>query len=424
MPDKFLGTHRLVLTALSAAFFSLLAWAYLAEIDIVVSAHGKLTPVSFVRVSQPVEGGVIREVKVRDGQSVQAGDILIELDPLYASEDARSSDKLAGRLRMQLARIDAELTGTPFVPDTKDETLKAAVLGEYTMRRQALASALAEANAAQQKAASDVQTAQERLTRAQQLLPLVAKQSKMQQDLLSQGFVSDAAATDKLKELVDARQELATQESARLSAKAAAAQANSAAQRVTADYRRQLAAERAQAASDLSTAEADVSKKAHRLTQTTLRAPVAGTVNGLSALSVGQVVSAGATLLTVVPKSEPLRFEGWVRNEDAGYVAPGMPAKVKVTAFPFQKYGWAEAEVAWLGVDSETPESMRNAQGEPLFYRARFTLKSQGLIRDGQTYEFKPGMQAAGDVQVGKRTLVEYLTSPVRKVLLEAAREK
>ena len=422
--DRFLGTHRLFIAALSAAFFAFLAWAFFAEIDIVVSAQGKLAPVSFVRVAQPVEGGVVRAIRVKDGETVAAGVALVELDPLFASEDAKSSALQTDRLKLQLKRIEAELVGLPFVPTVGSETLRTAALNEYTLRRQALSSALAEGQAAVDKASSDAGTAEERLARAQQMLPLVAKQSDMQQALLAQGFVSDAAATDKLRDLVDAKQELAAQVAGGQAARAAVAQAQASIARIQADYRKQLATERAQALGDLGTADTESTKREHRLLQTTLVAPVAGTVNGLAALSVGQVVSTGASLLTVVPKDEALRMEGWVRNEDAAYVAPGMPAKVKVAAYPFQKYGWVEAEVAWLGVDAETPESMRNAQGEPLFYRVRFTLKRQSLSRDGKPYELKPGMQAVGDIQIGKRTLVEYLTSPVRKVLLEAAREK
>jgi HlyD family secretion protein len=422
--ERFIGTHRLFIAALSAAFFAFVGWAFFAEIDTVVSAQGKLAPVSFVRVAQPVEGGVIRAIRVKDGETVAAGATLLELDPLYAAEDAKSSGSQLDRLKLQLARIDAELAGASFAPREGPEALRVAALNEYALRKQALATSLAEARAAAERATSDARTADEQLSRARQLLPLVAKQSGMQQELLSQGFVSDAAATDKLRELVDARQELAARQAAVQSSRAGVAQAQAAIARVHADYRRQLAAERAQVIADLATAEAESAKRSHRLQQTALTAPVAGTVNGLAALSVGQVVSAGSTLLTVVPQGEALRLEGWLRNEDAAYVAPGMPAKVKAAAYPFQKYGWVEAEVSWIGVDAETPESMRNAQGEPLFYRVRFDLKRQALTRGGQSYVLKPGMQAVGDIQIGKRTLVEYLTSPMRKVLLEAAREK
>jgi HlyD family secretion protein len=421
---SFLPTHRLFIVALTAAFFAFVAWAFLAQIDIVANAQGKLAPVSFVRVAQPAEDGVVRAVRVRDGQVAAAGDVLVEMDPLYAREDVRAAEVQAERLRLQLDRIDAELAGQPFSPAAGAADLRSSAVAEYVLRRQALSASLAEASAAEARASSDRATVQERLRQAEQTLPLVGKQARQQDELRAQGFVSDAAATDKDKEFVAAKQELAAQRSAVQSAEAAIAQARSATARVQADYRRQLAVERAQALTELNTLESDLAKKGHRLTQLALKAPVGGTVNGLASLAPGQVVKAGQALLSIVPEGERLRFEGWLRNEDAAYVAPGMPAKVKLAAYPFQKYGWVEGEVSWLGVDSETPDSMRNAQGEPLFYRVRIELHAQELHRDGQAYVARPGMQAIGDVQIGKRTLFEYLTSPVRKTLLEAAREK
>lgn len=139
---------------------------------------------------------------------------------------------------------------------------------------------------------------------------------------------------------------------------------------------------------------------------------------------VGQVVPSGTTLLEVVPRDEPLMLEGWVRNEDAGFVVPGMPVKVKLAPYPFQKYGLLEGTVQWVGADSETPESMRNVAGELLFYRVRVVLNAQQLERDGKVFEARPGMQAVADIQVGRRSLFEYLTSPLKKTVLEAARER
>lgn len=419
-----MNTHRKVGAAITAAFTAFTLWAFLAEIDIVASAQGKLAPISFVRVSQPAEGGVIRSIRVRDGETVAAGAVLVELDPVAAAQDERSSAQQAERLELQIERIDAELTGRAFEPTKGSAENRAAVLEEHETRMRALAAAQTEATAAVDRATSDVRTTQERLTQAERRLPLVSKQSDMLQTLRSQGFASEKDATDKLKDLVDAQQELAVQTAALRANKAAVGQAQAALERVQAEYRQRLTTERAQAVADLNPARAEMAKRGHRLSQTKLTAPVAGTVNGLSSLAPGQVVGTGASLLSIVPKDEPLRFEGWVRNEDAAYVLPGMPAKVKVAAYPFQKYGWADAEVSWIGVDSETPESMRNAQGEHLFYRVRLNLKRQALTRDGKTYSLTPGMQAVGEIQIGKRTLVEYLTSPVRKVLLEAARER
>lgn len=422
-PTHFLPAHRAFISALVAAFFALLGWASFARLDIVVVATGKLNPAGFVQVSQPPEEGVLLRVLVKDGDSVSRGQPLLELDPGYAAADVNTVEQQRAKLELQLQRVQAELEGKPFLPSLSSPLSQAAVL-EYTLRRQALAAALTEADASQVRAGADENTAKERLRQAEQLLPLVARQAEQQAQLREQGFVSEAAVADKEKEFVAARQELAAQRSSVLAAGAARGQAAASRTRILGEYRKQLAAEQTQAEAELAGLESDIEKRQHRLSQLVLKAPVDGVVNGLSDLAPGQVVRAGQTLLSIVPKGEPLLFEGWLRNEDAAYGAPGMPVKVKVSPYPFQKYGWVEGEITWIGVDAETPESLRNAQGEPLFYRVRVKLARQALTRDGQDYALKPGMQAVADVQVGDRTLVEYLTSPVKKTLLEAAREK
>lgn len=435
--DKFLATHRLLVTSLAAAFAAAFSWACWAELDIVAIAEGRVQPVTTVRVSQPVEGGVVREVLVQDGQRVQAGTPLVLLDPLPAEQDATASRTQQARLQIQLQRIDAELGRQSFSPApaaalpgsagaaaTADVALREAALREYALRRQALAAATAEARAAYEKASSDALAAQERLVQAQRRLPLVTKQLEMQQALRAQGFVSEKEVNDRLKDHVDAQQELAAQLKAVQSARSGATQAEAAMARVEGDYRKQLASERAQAAAELAAADAEAAKRGHRLSQTTLVAPIAGTVNGVGVLSPGQVVAAGASLLSVVPLGTPLRFEGWLKNEDAPYVLSEMPTRVKVAAYPFQKYGWLEGSVSWRAVDAETPEALRNVQGEHLLYKVRVSLASQSLVRDGKRVELQPGMQATADVVIGKRTLMEYLLNPARKVLSEAARER
>ena len=434
--DKFLATHRLLVTSLAAAFAAAFSWACWAELDIVAIAEGRVQPVTTVRVSQPAEGGVVREVLVQDGQHVQAGTPLVSLDPLPAEQDAVASRSQQARLRVQLQRIDAELSGQPFSPApaaalgsagtaaASDLALREAALREYALRRQALAAATAEARAAYEKASSDALAVQERLVQAQRRLPLTTKQLEMQQALRAQGFVSEKEVNDRLKDHVDAQQELAAQLKAVQSARSGVTQAEAAMARVEGDYRKQLASERAQAAAELAAADAEAAKRGHRLSQTTLVAPIAGTVNGVGALSPGQVVAAGASLLSVVPQGTPLRFEGWLKNEDAPYVLSEMPTRVKVAAYPFQKYGWLEGSVSWRAVDAETPEALRNVQGEHLLYKVRVSLASQSLVRDGKRVELQPGMQATADVVIGKRTLMEYLLNPARKVLSEAARER
>lgn len=421
---SFLPVHRGFLLALVAAFGALLAWSWLAEIDIVATAQGKLEPAGFVQSIQPAENGVVRRVLAKDGDQVAAGQPLAELDPAYAGADVSSTASEREALRLRLARIEAELEGLPFLPTSSDSALLAAAVSEYEARRKALQASLSEADAALRKAHADQSQASARYAQASQLLPMVAKQSAQQQELRAQGFLSEAAALDKDKELLAARQDQTAQASAVSAASAALEQAAAARERVLQAYRQQLTAEQTQAQEQLAALSAEQTKHSHRLEQLTLRAPVSGTVNGIAKLAPGQVVNAGQTVMSLVPAGQALQFDGWLRNEDAAFVTPGMPVRVKAAAYPFQKYGWVDGTVAGLGVDSEVPESMRNVQGEPLFYRMRVELSAQALSRNGETFALKPGMQAIADVQIGTRTLAEYLTSPLRKVALEAARER
>lgn len=415
--QSFLRLHRLGILFLATSFGSFILWATLADLDIVVTAQGKLVPVNFVQVAQPAESGIVRRVLVADGDTVKAGQPLIEMDPVFAQADSKSAEAEASLLRQQLTRITAEQSGA--APNLTDPQ----VLSDYLARRAAYQAAQAEARGTLALAQANLETARQERSKAASLSPVARQQAEMLETLAASGFVSRAALNDKRFGRIEAEQEEQVRVRAVVAAEAAVQQAQAALSRVEADYQRQLAAERTDVASRLAQAEATLSKSAHREALTVLRAPVAGVVTGMSVKSANQVVGAGTVLLSLVPQGEPLRFEGWMRNEDSAFVTPDMPAKVKLSAYPFQKYGWLAGNVTWLGVDSETPESMRNVSGEPLFYRVRVEVP-QTLLGKAGKLALKPGMQAIADVQVGTRTPFEYLISPVRKVALEAARER
>lgn len=415
--DSFLAAHRLMMWALIAAFAVFCLWAAIGRVDIVVTAQGKLTPTASVPVAQPVVGGVVRRILVNDGESVASGQSLIELDAVSEHEAQAAAAAEVRSLNLQLKRLDAELQGRE--PDIED----ASVLAEFRSRRAAQEALLKEALRQRDSADAELATAEQRQAKAQALAPVAARQAAMLETLLASRFVSEAAHNEKLLARIETTRELAVQERAVATAAALRKQADAGVEKVRAAYRQQLSIERNDVVLRLAKGEAALAQATHRSGLQVLRAPVAGRVTGLRVFSPGRVVAAGETLVSVVPAADPLRFEGWLRNEDTSFIVPGMPVRVKLAAYPFQKYGWLEGELTWLGVDAEVPESMRNSQGEPLFYRARISLSKQSLGPE-QQIALRAGLQGAGDIQVGTRTLFEYLTSPLRKVVLEAARER
>lgn len=318
-----------------------------------------------------------------------------------------------------MARIDAELGNKPLPGG-----LSAAASVEFAARKAAYDAARTEAQLAALKASAELQAAQAEMARLRDLELFASKQERMNVSLKQQGFISEAAFDEKQRDARDAQNRMASQAKTLTALASASQQAQAALLRVQTEYQKALVVEQAQVLAELSKVSSELAKAEHREALTELKSPVSGTVNSLAVKTPGQVVQPGAVLLSVVPESESLIAEVWVRNEDAGFVSPDMPVKVKLATFPFQKYGWIEGKVKWIGADSETPETMRNAAGEILFYRARVSLSRQHLEREGKHFEAKPGMQVVSDLQLGERTLLEYLTSPLKKTVLEAARER
>jgi HlyD family secretion protein len=164
-----------------------------------------------------------------------------------------------------------------------------------------------------------------------------------------------------------------------------------------------------------------------------LRAPQAGVVKDLATHTVGTVASPGAILMTLVPEGDKLVAEVWVSNQDVGFVRTGQPAKLKLTAFQFQKYGMIEGKVAHVNADAtEAPSANtrsdaltgRDRPMGQLAFRTLVELESQDLAAEGRRYALAAGMQVAGEIHLGTRSVIEYVLSPVQKAWHEAARER
>ncbi len=171
----------------------------------------------------------------------------------------------------------------------------------------------------------------------------------------------------------------------------------------------------------------------HRQRLLELKAPQSGLIKDLATHTPGTVVSPGTILMTLVPQGETLRAEVWVSNQDIGFVKAGQRVKVKLAAFPFQRYGMLDARVAQVSGDAtEAPSANtrsdalfgRDRPMGPLTFRAIVELDTQHLENGGTKYVLSPGMQVVAEIKLGERTLLEYLLSPVQKVVHEGARER
>ena len=200
--------------------------------------------------------------------------------------------------------------------------------------------------------------------------------------------------------------------------------------RVTSEYRQQLLTERVEAQAALDKAREELAKQQHRGKLNELRAPQDGVIKDVATYTVGAVVAAGTVLMSLVPVDENLVAEVFIRNEDVGFVHEGQHVKVKLAAYPFQKYGMIDGTVLRISADAAQPD----AKGEQQHpddertdlspYKAVVRLDRQTLGNQATGWSLAPGMQVSAEIREGERTVMEYLLSPVSKTIQEAGRER
>lgn len=430
-PPPLAGWMLRVLIALLAA---VILWAVFGRLDIVAVADGKLVPSSYLKIVQPAEQGIVKEILVREGEKVDEGQVLIRMDAALTDADVKVIQVEFNNKRLALRRIDAELAGEPVLQHEDDPArLFDRISAQYAANVRAYKSALAQERSLLDKSRNDLAAAEAIKAKLAQVLPHFIEQERAFEKLTKDGFAGRIMYTDKQRERIEKEQDLRTQEFTIRSNRALIAQSEEKIAQITAEYRRQLQTERVEVAAQMERAGQELAKLSHRHALLELRAPQTGVVKDLATHTAGTVAAPGTILMTLVPEGDKLVAEIWISNQDVGFVREGQRAKLKVTAFQFQKYGLLDGKVAHVNVDAtEAPSantrsdalSGRDRPMGPLAFRALVELAEQQLIADGERYALQPGMQVAGEIHLGTRSILEYLLSPVQKAFHEAARER
>ncbi len=423
-----------VLRALLALLACVLLWAAFGPLDIVAVADGKLVPSGYLKIIQPSEQGIVREILVQEGEKVSPGQVLIRMDPVLTSADVKTIRAEYDNRRLALRRIEAQLLRKNFSAQKDDPPdLYAQVAAQHAANVRAYENALAQERSLLDKARQDLAAALETKTKLEQVLPHYVEQEKAFEKLTRDGFAGRILYTDKRRERIEKEQDLRAQEFVIRSNRALIDQSEKKIAQISADYRRQLQTERVETAAQYEKARQELAKQAHREQLLELRAPEAGTVKDLATHTIGTVAMPGTILMTLVPGGEQLLAEVWVSNQDVGFVREGQPVKIKLAAFQFTKYGMLEGSVRKVSADAtEAPSpntrsdalTGRDRPMGPLAYRAIVELKNQYLEADATRYPLAAGMQVAAEINLGTRTVLEYLLSPVRKAFHEAGRER
>ena len=421
---------RAVLYAALALFGLMLVWAIFGRLDIVAVTQGKLVPQSFLKIVQPAEPGIVREILVQEGDTVREGQVLARMDTRLSDADLGIVRAELARRDLQLRRIEAELSGAPLRRKPEDaKELFSQVDAQHRARRQAYIDALGSEQALLAKARQDLKSAMEVESKLKQTTPIFGEQARAWDQLAKEGFAGRLMALDRQRTHVEAQQDLLAQGHAVASLKATIEQTGKRIAQIDSNYRQQLHNERAEAEAAHAKLSQDWEKQQHRHTLLELKAPQTGVVKDLATHTAGTVVAPGTILLTLVPHDEPLVAEVWVANADAGFVQERQKARVKLAAYPFQKYGMLDGVVRQMSADTldrndNNNAAPRSAMPQQAAYRALIELGASALESNGQRLRLVPGMLVNAEIHLGTRSVIEYLLSPVQRVAHEAGRER
>lgn len=417
-PPSPLG--RAVLLVVMLLFAAGIAWATLSHIDTVAVARGKLVPGGRSKVIQPLESGIIRAIRVRDGQAVRKGAVLIELDPTPTTADYQrlTSERVAAQV--QVARLRALLADQESLPPVTGADAQLVALQEQLLRDQR-AEHEGRLRAAQllieQREAAVAGTRTE-IERLETLVPMFTERAEAFKKLLAGEFIARLQYLEVEAQRVTAVQQLAGQRERLTQDIAAVREAEKQREVIASEFRRARLGELSEWETRSRSLTEEVAKASQRSAIQRLLAPIDGVVQQLAVHTQGGVVTPAQALLVVVPRDAVLEAEAWLENKDVGFVRPGQTVELKVDTFPFTRHGTVTGTVTTVSGEAVQVESVG------LVYAMRVSLGRAAIEADGLPVTLLPGMAVTVEVRTGERRLIEYFLSPLLRASRETARER
>ncbi|WP_126978665.1 HlyD family efflux transporter periplasmic adaptor subunit [Frigidibacter oleivorans] len=367
-------TARRTVHVVAATVGIAILWAAIAQIDEITRGDGRVIPFRRMQTIQSLEGGILSELMVREGDIVRQGEVLAKLDPTQFRSAFMQAQAEIEVLEAEIARLEAEVMEQAEIDfGAEVSAIEATELRLFTARRT--------------KLTESVETLEmERDTIRQQIditAPLAAKGSVSQIDLLKLRQ-QEATALGKISEIRNA-------------------------------YVQDAYSDLAERRAKLVSLQQSIVQKQDQLQRTEIRSPVEGRVNNVNITTLGGVVQPGESIMEVTPIDDQLLIEAKVLPRDVAFVAPGMPASVKITAYDYSVYGDLRGTVTQISEDTVEEDT---AQGPQDFYRVMVQTDQAYLERFGEQYPIRPGMVAQVDIENGKRSVLSYLTRPLLRARL------
>ena len=431
-----------LLLCICAAFTVALVWSYFGRLDIHAVAIGKIQPSGRSKVVQPLEPGKVVAVHVENGSAVRTGDLLVELDPTETGADrealARDVEALtaeAARRKVSVAAAlgrDLEKRQIPFAANTSDmirrreEGLFSTEIAQLASSQASLKAQLAEKQATRQKLLLGVDA-------RQNLIALSRERVAMRQTLNEQGAGSRALIIESEQLLQQHLVADAQDRGQLIETDAAVISLERKVEETISQFVSDQTQKLAEAERKRDRQEQELIKAQSKSDRTRLRSPIDGTVQQLNLTTVGQVVTSGQSMMTIVPLDGPVEIEAMIANKDIGFVDPGQSAVVKIEAFPFTRYGTIPGTVGRVSreaVDEREASASGDgaggrqgggttrpsSRGQALVFPAIIQLSRRSINVGDKDVPLTPGMSVTVEIKTGQRRVIDYLLSPLREI--------
>lgn len=421
----------------------LIVWLIVAKVDIVAQTSGKIIPESKNHIISVLETSSIDKVLVKEGDFVKKGQIVALLDTINTAANQQQIENELFVNQIKLEGIHNLLNNKPI---SFNPSLLRAINNQSTEKYQEIKGNAISYNLEQKVQQISLEIHSRKLQYDSQISSIQSEINQMKHEILSNqtninklergrnswqqqkesytklqetGFAGKLMAEEKMREAEDKIADIEIQKHLTTSVKDKLTQSQFKLQLATNEFRQSLLKEQTDIIQKIDNLQQDKIKAAHNIQLKELLSPIDGYVKDILTTSHSAVVSEGNTLMTIVPSNDILKADILVQNSDIGFIELGQVVKLKVETYSFQKYGLITGKVEKI-----SPDSIENKETKQNFFPVTISLSQNYILKDDKKYYIKPGMNVNADLIINKRTVLEYLTSPLKKTLLETAHEK
>lgn len=369
---KDLENHKRSLIFIGVLVGILLIWMSIAKIDVVSHAEGKVIPSEFAKIIQNLEGGVINEINIREGQRVRSGELLLRLNSIQYTSDLESIKKQVNALTARYTRLQSELKE------------KALIFPAHLLK---------DASEVVQAETVEYQLRRDKLIQLRKFVELAEKEYQIIFKLNREGLEPHAEVIRAERALTERKQ-------------------------VFNDFREATASELSRVSNEIRAKEDSLISLGDKVNRTDVVSPVDGLVGRVFVTTNGGVVKPGEPIAEIVPLEDELVIEAKLRPSDVAFVYPGMPAKIKISAYDYAVYGSFNGKVR-----SVSPDAAMNEKGES-FYTVRLVSEDKKTAHEGKRLAIMPGMTAQVDIVTEQRTFIQYLLKPFDQISTNSFKER